>query len=150
MSSWMHIQGSVGIDGAVWDEDSQKQIHREISKLFNPPPWGSEIPARITVRQNERHCTHCADVMLVGDLRDVGSQDVFVEWLEGFKKKMEYHPDNPNPQRFTIRSAVFLVEIENINAFIYSYSDFAYVDGEGLNWDGNPGWVITELTPRNV
>ena len=86
MSSWVHCQAVFEIRAAIIDE-TQKEIVRDVKKMFMPLPEGSEGPLDIRVNLRRRHCTHCADVVVSGSIRDVNNYDGIYNWLDSIQAK---------------------------------------------------------------
>jgi len=90
MSQWTHFLGVIRFDSMslnVWPEPEKKdeKVQKEldvIDRIFSDPttlPWGSEGPIGVNTVLTDRGPT----VLITGDLRDFGSEDLprVVSWI---------------------------------------------------------------------
>ena len=104
MSSWLQCQAVFEIRAAIVDE-TQKEIVRDVKKMFMPLPTGSEGPLDIRVNLRRRHCTHCADVVVTGGIRDIDSYTPLYNWLDNIQAKAR------EGGRYRIENGVFRADV---------------------------------------
>lgn len=104
MSQWTHVAGAVRYDSLPFFPDNKQRIQALIQENL---PTGSEGPLTVTVEMTDDHSLNVANVLIAGDLRDFGSEDVqgVLEWFGRIAKPDKSHS-------LMVRQAVLTIEVE--------------------------------------
>ena len=105
MSQWTHVCGCIRIDALRGMGLSNSTRHEIQIQADEGLPSGSEGPLEIFIHENGNiHAVAAFAVMVIGDLRDFGADDVprIHEWFENFTSNFG----------LMIRQAIIEVEVE--------------------------------------